>query len=216
MRLRDAPAHAIALLAPPACCVCGWACLPAEVLCAGCRAQIRSGPPGHMALPGVGPVAWAVPYDGIARRALTALKFAGHVRLAAPLAGAIAAACEDLPPSRTLVAVPQAARRLRRRGFDPAALLADALAGQLGMSRSRCLRRLDARRQVGRTRRERMAAPPRVVARSGAPRRVLLVDDVLTTGATLAVCAAALREAGCESVAAVTFARSLGETTRPA
>jgi predicted amidophosphoribosyltransferase len=39
---------------------------------------------------------------------------------------------------------------------------------------------------------------------------------VVTTGATLAACAAALRDAGCESVAAVTFARSLGETTRPA
>jgi ComF family protein len=216
MRLRDAPAHAIGLLAPPACCVCGSACAPAEVLCAGCRGRLRSSPPGRSALAGVGPLGWAAPYDGTARRALTALKFAGRVRLAAPLAEAIAAACAELADRRVLVPVPPAVRRLRRRGFDPAALLAAALGGELGLPVSSCLRRRDGRRQVGRTRRERIASPPSVRARRAAPERALLVDDVVTTGATLAACAAALRDAGCESVAAVTFARSLGETTRPA
>jgi predicted amidophosphoribosyltransferase len=216
MRLRDAPAHAIGLLAPPACCVCGTGCAPAQVLCPDCRVRIRSGPPGRTVLAGVGPVGWAAPYDGTARRALTALKFGGRVRLAAPLAEAIAAACAELAGRRVVVPVPAAGRRLRRRGFDPAALLASALGAELGLPRSACLRRRDGRRQVGRTRAERIASPPSVGARHAAPPRALLVDDVITTGATLAACAAALRDAGCASVAAVTFARSLGETTRPA
>ena len=216
MRLRDAPAHALGLLAPPACCVCAAACAPVEVLCPGCRMRVLAGPPGRTTLAGVGTVAWAAPYDGTARGALTALKFGGRVRLARPLAEAIASACGDLGAGRVLVPVPPAPGRLRRRGFDPAALLAAALAAELELARSPCLRRLDGRRQVGRSRCERIASPPRVGARRAAPERALLVDDVLTTGATLGVCAAALREAGCESVAAVTFARSLGETARPA
>jgi predicted amidophosphoribosyltransferase len=216
MRLREGLGHAIGLLVPPACCVCASACAPAEVLCPACRARIRSGPAGRSALPGVGPVGWAAPYDGTARGALTALKFGGRVRLAVPLGEAIAAACAELAEGRAVVPVPPAAGRLRRRGFDPAALLAIALCAELRLPRSHCLRRLDGSRQVGRTRRDRIASPPRIGARCPVPERALLVDDVLTTGATLAVCAAALRDAGCESVAAATFARSFGQTTRPA
>jgi predicted amidophosphoribosyltransferase len=158
----------------------------------------------------VGSVGWAAPYDGTARRALTALKFGGRVRLARPLAEAIATAWAELAEGRVLVPVPPATRRLRRRGFDPAALLTAALAAELDLPRSACLRRLDGRRQVGRSRRDRIASPPRAGARGPVPERALLVDDVLTTGATLAACAMALRGAGCESIAAVTFARSLG------
>ena len=216
MRARDALGHATGLLAPPACCVCASACGPSEVLCRGCWVRLRSGPPGRAELTGVGRVGWAAPYDGTARAALTALKFAGRVRLAAPLAEAVAAACGELAEGRTVVPVPPAARRLRRRGFDPAALLARELCAQLALPQSQCLHRLDHRRQVGRSRRDRIVSPPRVGARDPVPQRALLVDDVLTTGATLAVCAAALRGAGCESIAAVTFARSLGETARPA
>jgi predicted amidophosphoribosyltransferase len=216
MRLRDAIGHAVGLLAPPACCVCGSACTPAEVLCRGCRARIRSGPPGRSALTGVGPIGWAAPYDGAARGALTALKFGGRLRLAVPLGQAIAATCAELAEGRTAVPVPPAPRRLRRRGFDPAALLAAALCAQLALPRSACLRRLDNRRQVGRARRDRISAPPGIGIRRPVPERVVLVDDVLTTGATLAACAAALREAGCESIVAVAFARSFGEPMRPA
>jgi predicted amidophosphoribosyltransferase len=64
---------------------------------------------------------------------------------------------------------------------------------------------------VGRDRRERRAGPAgSVSARSAVPARALLVDDVATTGATLAACAAAVRAAGALRVSAVAFARTIG------
>jgi predicted amidophosphoribosyltransferase len=199
--------QAISLLAPPRCGACAEPCAASEALCANCRQAI--GPPGRTTLAEIGQVCWASPYDGAARRALTALKFAARIRLAHPLGALTAAACEDLAADRTVVAVPPGRRRLRSRGFDPAALIAAAVAERLGLPRANCLRRIDHRRQVGRPRSERLGAPPSVGAIGPAPPSVLLVDDVLTTGATLAACATVLRDTGCESLAAVCFARSL-------
>jgi predicted amidophosphoribosyltransferase len=110
-----------------------------------------------------------------------------------------------------LVAVPAHAGRRRRRGYDPAGLLAGALAARTGLVLSECLRR-EGRggRQVGAGRAQRrLAGRIEVVLARPPPVAAVLVDDVHTTGATLEACARALRAGGCRNVAAVTYTRTL-------
>jgi predicted amidophosphoribosyltransferase len=145
----------------------------------------------------------------VARGLVSALKF----RHLLPVADLMADRIQWLAPAHMLsgaiVPVPPAPSRLRRRGFDPAGELAAALAERLDTPLEACLVRRGGRRQVGRRRAERLGQPPRIHAGSIAPRSVLLVDDVLTTGATMSACAQALRAAGATRVVAVTFARRL-------
>ena len=96
--------------------------------------------------------------------------------------------------SGEVVPVPTARARSVRRGFDPAGEIAAALADRAGLRLRPCLARRGAGRQVGRRRAERLGRPPRIHASGEAPRSALLVDDVLTTGSTLAAAARALRE----------------------
>jgi predicted amidophosphoribosyltransferase len=102
---------------------------------------------------------------------------------------------------------PTVRRRVRRRGFDQARLLARAVARELGVSARRLLVRADGPSQTGRSRLARLAGPRfRPVGR---PRgRVLLVDDVITTGATLSAAAEVLLASGSGAVVGLVAART--------
>lgn len=156
---------------------------------------------------------WApVAYEGPGRDLVRALKFHGALDVAGEMSAiAVASAPKELLRG-ALVPVPLHPARLRRRGFNQAAVLAAAIARRTGLAPSDCLRRRGpGAAQVGRGRRARLAGPAGAIeARERVPRVALIVDDVVTTGATLAACAAALREAGAAKVAAIAFARTPG------
>jgi ComF family protein len=226
----------LAAIAPPACLACRAPLADAGApLCAGCRRALpwirgprceRCGLPepcgGGSAAAGRCPAAahaytraWApLAHEGPARQLVAALKFRGAQPLAQLMAAQIAATLpRDLLAHRAaLVPVPLHPARRRARGFDQAVLIAGALAARTGAPLKPCLRRAGApSRQLGASRDERLAAGRAlaVQVRAPVPRRVLLVDDVHTTGATFDACARALRQAGAEQIAAVAYVRAL-------
>jgi len=197
-------------LTPPLCGACGRLCREEAGLCGRCGHRLAALEP----LRGAGPPgvdrAWsAAAHEGVARDLVVALKF----RRLLPVAGLMADRIAWLAPgdmlSGEVVPVPTSPLRSLVRGFDPAGEIAAALAQRTGLPLRPCLDRSGSGRQVGRRRVERLGRPPRIQAGGPAPRSVVLVDDVLTTGATVSACARALRGAGATRVVAVTFARRL-------
>jgi competence protein ComFC len=189
----------VAVVTPPWCRRCGR---PLEAPVARCR----DCPPGQID-------AARAPflYDGPIRRAIHGMKFSGWHALGSHLAGAMVETGHHLR-TEAVTWVPLSRRRLRRRGFDQAEVLARRVADRLDLPVRPMLERVrDTRAQA------RLSGPERRRALAGAfrsrgpglPRRVLLVDDVLTTGATAAACARVLKEAGTRHVAVLTAARSL-------
>jgi ComF family protein len=214
------------LLYPPRCAACGEGggepfcptCLEAvEPVPEGCP---RCGRPGRAAACGpclVRPPAFDALqagglFGGPLADAVHALKYGDRPAVARPLAHWLAARVV-LPPGAALVAVPLGRGRLRTRGYDQAARLADHLARVTGAPRlQRALRRVrETPPQVGRSRAQRagnvagaFAADPRLVA----GRELVLVDDVVTTGATADEAARALRHAGAGRITVVALARA--------
>lgn len=151
--------------------------------------------------------------DGPARRLAHELKYEGLTSLAEPMA-ALIATCSNATEADIVVPVPLHRARERSRGYNQAAELAKHLSAALQLPyEARATRRTRDTAPLARTmhRDERRAI---VAGAFGADRRrvegrrVLLVDDVVTTGATLDACASALREAGASSVRCVTWARA--------
>lgn len=198
----------VSLFAPPLCTACGTPCPDASVLCRSCGRALEYLGRAAVALGGVS--VWApLAYEGPARAVVRRLKTGGATGLADHMAAAIVA---NAPPGlleHPLVPVPSPAARRRRRGFCHALLLAQSLAARTGLPVRPLLERTgDSRRQVGRTRSQRIRRPPRFRVLEAPRGPALLVDDVVTTGATLGACADALREVGCSCENAVAYART--------
>ena len=170
--------------------------------CLGCRAQ----PPVWRAATSYGP------YLGVLRDLVVSLKSGRRDELAAPLGEFLLAAWQRAgwPRPDCVVPVPMTAWRRLRRGFNQSELLARRLAIALGTESAHALRRTGGQAQFGRTRAQRLALPTSAFT----PRKllageVLLVVDVLATGATAAACVTALLRSGASAVRVITVARTL-------
>ena len=161
---------------------------------------------------------WCAPFAGPVRSALHDLKYAGERRLAEPLGAAVARRWDRVGTGAAIVVpVPVHADRERIRGYDQATLIAAVAARHLGLPMLVALARgraTIAQFELGRDARAanvagafRLQGRDATVARAIAGRWVLLVDDVVTTGSTLAACATALIDGGAGAVSAIAVAR---------
>jgi len=217
---------ALDLLFPPRCALCGQhgallcgACAaslprPAGERCPGCWTPWPSGGTCRHCLgapPAFSSLRSGYVMEGGARRLAIELKYEGLTSLAEPMARLLA----PLAPGDcdAVIAVPLHRGRARSRGYNQSAELARLLARELGVPYlSRALVRVRATAPLAKTmRREERRA---IVAGAFTARppvaglRILLVDDVATTGATLDAAAGALRDAGAADIRCLTWARA--------
>ncbi len=150
-------------------------------------------------------------YDGLAKELLHRAKYerakSGLAEIAELMAPLLSAMADDV----LLVPVPTATSRVRQRGYDQAVVLATNLSRLTRFARMRALARLGQAHQVGANRRQRLehlsgafevVRPSRVRGQ-----RIVLIDDVITTGATLETAARTLKKAGARQVDAVVFSQ---------
>ncbi len=196
---------AAALIWSPGCPGCG----ARGAWCTGCRPP---DPPLMLHRAGIGPVAASGAYGGGLAAAIRSWKLAGRRDLTEPLAEHLAAAVALLvPPGMAVALLPVPARRIsrRRRGADLVAELVERAAGRLPQARPVAGLRFEREvaEQVGASaaqRRDNLSGSMR--ARSGLTGPALVVDDILTTGATLTEAVRAVAAAGAAPVAAAVLA----------
>ncbi len=205
---------------------CAACAIPGPPLCDACRDSLpvlaavgachRCGHPWPapvgacgQCIPGVGWARQALAYDPPVPALVTALKDGHRRSLAAPLGALMAAHLGPPPAGVVLVPVPLARQRLADRGFNQAALLAAVLSRQWGTPVRPVLDRAGhGPRQRGSSARDRRAQVRGAFRAVGdVPLHAVLVDDVVTTGATLSEAARVLRAAGAAHVGAVALTR---------
>jgi ComF family protein len=211
------------LLLPPACASCGRA---GSVLCDRCTGVMAAPDPGAFVVADAGVVMGsalvlgigALAFDGPVRSALSRLKYAGASRVAGPLASVAGPAFDRLllvSGPAALVPVPVHPERRRQRGYNQASLLAAALAGPRRLAVVELLERRAATIQQHRLDRAARLANLRdaIAVRAGAslpvPPVAIVVDDILTTSATLEACASVLVAAGVGAVYGFAVAREV-------
>lgn len=207
------------LVVPPCCVACGASTDATDPLCAVCARAIARPASGRLRIPPLEACVAGVDFAGPVEDWVHRFKYpAPGLRGLDPAPAALLglwlrAAAERAPgpPPERVVPVPLHARRLRSRGFNPAGVLARGLARELSVRFDpTALRRIrDTESQTGLSRRARRRNVRGAFRARGRPAdRIWLVDDVVTTGATLAEAARSLRRAGVRAVVGVCAART--------
>lgn len=198
-------------ITPPVCPMCGQP-QPQSTLCPQC-ARARDQP---LPLEGIRSVAYL---EGTIREAIYGLKYDYIRELAEPLGEMLAEQVQRMPlPADVIIPVPLHRRRQRERGYNQSALLAlrFGAATQIPVCQdvlrrhryTRSQTRLDAQERNQNVRGAFSCTNQHDIDREIVGKRVLLIDDVATTGATLRACAQVLRDHGARSVWALTVARA--------
>lgn len=187
--------------------------IPSPSACYHCRKPSEGGRTCLSCLPysDLAAVQVATAYKAIAKDLIWHLKFNGTQAAASEIADQLLRFV-PLDQECVIVPVPTATSRIRQRGYDQATLIARELAKKTGAEYSATLRRSGQFRQLGSNKDQRTSqlqgAHRLVRPRDVSNRRVILIDDVLTTGSTLEAAAKVIKAAGATRITAIVFARA--------
>lgn len=150
------------------------------------------------------------PYESFAEALLRTYKFergySAYRQIARTLAGAL------LPSDALLVPIPTITNHVRQRGYDHALIITQRLGRLTGLPAAQLLERTNQVSQTGKKRIERLSQLDGAIGLRSAPPKgvkIVLIDDVMTTGATIEQCACVLGAAGAVDISAVVFARKV-------